>query len=128
ITSRELNPSSAEELLIISDKSSQSDLAKLVINDQLSSRKVRNLVKKYRSEKSQVNDLEIFYTTTMQDVDEAAQRAFDKSISVLKIAIQKLTLIIQIVEDNWIIYETLKHHRDVLNNQIDLLIREKKKI
>ena len=128
IMSRELNPSTAEELLIISDKSSQSDLAKLVINDQLSSRKVRKLVKKYRSGKSQVNDVNIFYGTTMQDVDESAQRAFDKSISVLKIAIQKLTLIIQNMEDNWIIYETLKHHRDILNNQIDLLIREKKKI
>ena len=38
------------------------------------------------------------------------QRAFDKSISVLKIAMQKLTLIIQNVEENWIIYKTLKHH------------------
>jgi ParB-like partition proteins len=128
ITSRDLNPSTAEELFFISDKSRQSDLAKLVITNQLSSRKVRKLVKKYRSEISQVNDVYIFNATTMQDVDEAAQRAFDKSISVLKIAIQNLTLIIQNVEENWIIYETLKHHRDILHNQIDLLIREKKKI
>jgi ParB family chromosome partitioning protein len=32
------------------------------------------------------------------------------------------------IEDNWVIYEILLQHRNVLNAQIDLLIKQKKKI
>lgn len=71
--------------------------------------------------------VETFYAR-INDVDEATQRAFDKSITVLKLAMHRLTAIMQDMEDNWIIYETLKHHRNVLHDQIDLLIKQKKKI
>jgi ParB family chromosome partitioning protein len=47
---------------------------------------------------------------------------------VFKLAMNKMTDIMQGVEDNWIIYEILMRHRNVLNTQIDLLIKQKKKI
>ena len=47
---------------------------------------------------------------------------------VFKPAMCKMTDIMQGVEDNWIIYEILMQHRNVLNTQIDLLIKQKKKI
>ena len=31
-------------------------------------------------------------------------------------------------EENWIIYNTLMQHKKVIDNQIDILIKEKKKI
>lgn len=32
------------------------------------------------------------------------------------------------IEDNWIVYEMLRQHKEALHNQIDLLIKEKRKI
>ena len=40
----------------------------------------------------------------------------------------KLSDIIEEVQENWILYEILMHHRNMIHNQIDVLIKEKKKI
>jgi ParB family transcriptional regulator, chromosome partitioning protein len=45
----------------------------------------------------------------------------------LRIATKKLGSIAECVEDNWIFYDILLHHRNMLNSQIDLLIKEKRK-
>ena len=46
----------------------------------------------------------------------------------LRIAASRLASIIESMEDNWIIYEILMQHKIMLNSQIDLLIKEKKKL
>lgn len=35
-------------------------------------------------------------------------------------------MIIEKIEGNWILYEILMNHRNLIHSQIDLLIREKK--
>ena len=40
----------------------------------------------------------------------------------------KIATILEGVEENWIVYEILMQHRNMLNSQIDILIREKKKL
>jgi ParB family chromosome partitioning protein len=42
-------------------------------------------------------------------------------------AIKKFAGIAEAVEDDWIFYEILLHHKNMLNSQIDLLIRQKNK-
>lgn len=69
-----------------------------------------------------------FRKDTLEEIDFKAQRAFDKTISTLKIALAKIGRIIEDVEDNWIVYETLMQHKNMINNQIDVLIKEKKKL
>jgi ParB family transcriptional regulator, chromosome partitioning protein len=32
------------------------------------------------------------------------------------------------IEDNWIVYEILMQHKNMLHTQIDLLIKEKRKL
>ena len=61
-------------------------------------------------------------------IDRIARRSLDKSIVAFKVAMNKIADIMESVEDNWIIYEMLMQHRNVLHSQIDLLIKEKKKI
>jgi ParB family chromosome partitioning protein len=78
-----------------------------------------------------IDDEESTVKTTVEDIselDRRVQRSLDKSITVFKVAMSKMTDIIEGVEDNWIIYETLMQHRSILNTQIDLLIKQKKKI
>jgi|GEM_PF-7068625 len=59
---------------------------------------------------------------------ERLHKSFNKSIIVLRIAIKKLGSIIETVEDDWVFYDILLQHRNILNRQIDLLIKQKKKI
>jgi ParB family chromosome partitioning protein len=40
----------------------------------------------------------------------------------------KIASVIENVEDNWIVYEILMQHKNMLNSQIDLLIKEKNKL
>jgi ParB family chromosome partitioning protein len=51
----------------------------------------------------------------------------DKSIVVLKTAVNKMTGLIESVEDNWLFYDILMQHKNMINSQIDLLIRQKRK-
>jgi ParB family transcriptional regulator, chromosome partitioning protein len=64
----------------------------------------------------------------MVDIDKKIQRSFDKSIIALRVAMNKLSSIIEATEENWIIYEVLMHHKNLLHEQIDLLLKEKNKM
>ena len=64
----------------------------------------------------------------ISELDKIAQRCLDKSIIAFRIAMTKLADIMESVEDNWVIYEILMEHKNVLHTQIDLLIKEKKKL
>jgi hypothetical protein len=66
-------------------------------------------------------------TTHIDDSLTDAQRAFDKSIITLKIALSRLATIIDECDDSSIVHEMLMHHKGVLHEQIGLLLKEKKK-
>jgi ParB family chromosome partitioning protein len=68
------------------------------------------------------------YQGQIATIDAQAQRAFDKSITALKIAINRIASVIEGVEDNWIIYEMLMQHKNMLNAQIDILLKQKKRL
>jgi ParB family transcriptional regulator, chromosome partitioning protein len=61
-------------------------------------------------------------------VDSQAQRSFDKAIVILRIAMTSLGTLIENVEKNWILYEVLMQHKNMLHIQIDVLIKQKRKI
>lgn len=125
ITDFKVEPSIAEELLYIKDKYKQSELAKLISKRNLSLRKVRTIVQNFDGETSLSSH---FALSGREHQFERAQKSFDKSIIALRIALNKLCLIIQQSEDNWLVYEMLMQHKNMLHNQIDLLIRHKKKL
>jgi len=124
ISKSEINVSIVEELLPIVDKHTQSELTELIRDQHLSSRMVRKIVKRIGNKKI---DKDAFYQVASRSDDETIYRSFDKAIIVLRISIKKLATIIENVDDKWMFYDILMQHKHMLHQQIDLLIREKKK-
>jgi ParB family chromosome partitioning protein len=123
VSNSEINVSTAEELLPIGDKYTQSKLTELIKDRQLSSRMIRGIVKggTKKIDKGSFNNF-----PSRSDY-ERIHSSFDKAIIALRILIKKLVTIIQNVEDKWIFYDILMQHKLMLHQQIDLLIREKRK-
>jgi ParB family transcriptional regulator, chromosome partitioning protein len=124
ISKSEINISIVEELLPIADKLSQSKLTELIQERHLSSRVVRNMVKVIGAKKIE-NDA--IYHFASRGESEVIYRSFDKAIIALRISIRKLATIIENVDDKWMFYDILMQHKLMLHQQIDLLIREKRK-
>ncbi len=122
IMTRKLDPSLAEELLSIKDGNKQSVLANLIADRRLSLRMTRKLLKEKDRE------LDSFYKSDYIDHIRIAERSFDKSITAIRIAMNSLSEIINGVEHDWVIQEVLMQHRNMLHTQIDLLLKEKKKL
>lgn len=126
ISKHEINVSVAEELFSVTNQTDQSKIALMLHNNTLSSRDVRKLVKDH-SNLSQIEHSFPGYSHHYIHVSERICKSFDKSIISLRMAIKKFAGIAEAVEDDWIIYEILLHHKNMLNSQIDLLIRQKNK-
>ena len=74
------------------------------------------------------SDYSIYQNKTGYDEPEKEQRLFDKSIVALRIAMIRLGEVIEGMHNNWILYEILMEHKNMLHSQIDLLIRQRTKI
>jgi ParB family chromosome partitioning protein len=122
IISSTLAPSIAEELFKIKSDRDKSRLAELIINKRLSTKNVRNLVREM-----EINSQRIADCTSIDQTDRK-RKSFDKTILALRIAMNRVNSIIEGVEDDWIIREILMQHRRSLHDQIDILIKQKKKI
>jgi ParB family chromosome partitioning protein len=113
-----------EELLSIKEKDQQSKVAKIVLKHSIDSKSLRNMIKeeKYQFEEQSTSS---FYNSSTEN--EKFLKAFDKTIICLKIAMNKLSMNIEKIEENWVLYEILMNHKNAIHSQIDVLIREKKK-
>ncbi len=127
ISKSDISVSTAEELLSVKDKYKQSKLAVMICNKQLSSRETRGLIK----DDLPYTDIDSLFHTYNDDYYNCAQaricKSFDKSIIALRIAIKKVGSIVETIEDDWIFNDILLQHKNMLNSQIDLLIKEKRK-
>jgi len=127
-----VSPTVGIELITLKDRQQQSDLTKLVLQRKLSSREVRNLVKDMKNNSNEDNfndETDVFNSSiNIEDIDKMTKRIFDKSLLILKIASYKLGVIIPSIEDNWVIYELLMQNKHIIDNQINILIKEKKKL
>src|SRR5580765_4559328 len=124
ISKSEISVSTGEELLPIVDKETQSKLTEIVHEQQLSSRMVRKLVKTLGTKKL---DEDVLYHFTDTNESEKVHKIFDKMIISLKLLIKRLATIIETVDDKWIFYDILMQHKIILHQQIDLLIKQKRK-
>lgn len=124
----EINKSAAEELLSIRDNHRQSKLAQIIREKRLSSRQARELVKNMEDGSIYDFDEKWTFQKKLVDIDRKTQKSFDKSIVALRVAMNTLSTIMEYIEDNWIVYETLMQHKNMLHTQIDLLIKEKRKL
>lgn len=124
ISESEISISTGEELLSL-EKDKQSRFASLVVDRSLSSKKLRRMIKEQESQCHRDEDDYALYPQT-EDKQKRILQAFDKSIITLRVAVNKLATNIEKIQDEWILFETLMYHKNIINSQIDLLIREKK--
>jgi ParB family transcriptional regulator, chromosome partitioning protein len=120
-----LSVSIGDELLPLKEKEQQSMLAELIKKRKLSSRQVRELKTEMKNSENPYEILD--FQTKIIDIDTKTQKAFDKAIIAIRVAMNKLASVIDDV-DNWTVYEMLLQHKNMLHNQIDILFKEKKKI
>lgn len=127
-----LSTSAAEELVFIKNKDKQIQIANFILKKKLSVAKTRKLIKEKKYSNASFDPTDNYIDNsnrdTLEEIDFKAQRAFDKTISSLKVTLSKIGSIVEDIEDNWIVYEILMQHKNMLHNQIDILIKEKKKL
>ena len=126
ISKSEISVSKAEELLSVKDKYKQSNLAVMIRNKRLSSRDTRRLVKDDLTY-TDMDSLFDTYNDYYNCEQERICKLFDKSIIALRIAIKKIGSLAETIEDDWIVYDILLQHKNMLNSQIDLLVKEKRR-
>ena len=120
-----LGPSIAEELFSIKNEDEKSKLAKLIIEKHMTINSVRIIVKELMMHDIDSSDES---EIAMSKVDNNIRsRSFERTIISLKIAMNRIASIIDDVEDDWILYEMLMQHKRRLHEQIDILIKQRKK-
>lgn len=124
ISNSEVKATIGEELFPINDKHIQSNLTRLIQEKRLSSRMVRKIIKEVRINEK---DKDVFYYNASKSDSEIIHRSFDKAIIALRISVRKLATIIENLDGKWMFYGILMEHKHVLHQQIDLLIKEKRK-
>jgi len=121
----EISVSTGEELLSIKERDKQSKVAAMLVDNAISSKRLRKLIK---DSTSNLDDLtNSVYDNNTSEEKAKSLKTFDKSIIALRIALNRLATLIEKTEDNWILYEVLMNHKNTIHSQIDILIREKKK-
>lgn len=121
IRNQVISPSTAEELIPVKDPNKQSELAKLVARRHLTVKNLRKVMKE---------DTSFFQETSEDTKIRSKTQSIDKSITVLRIAMNKLISIIEedAEKDNdFVIQELLIDQKNKVHTQIDLLLNSKKK-
>ncbi len=118
IKNSSISHSSAEELLLVKDPEKQSKLANLIARRHLTIKKVRQMIK---------NDPHYCENSEIIEVRSELQ-PFNKSIVALRVAMNKIvTIMDEEQERNPLIYEQLLYQKNILHDQIDLLMKSKRK-
>jgi ParB family transcriptional regulator, chromosome partitioning protein len=120
-----LGPSIAEELFSIKKEDEKSKVAKLIIEKHMTINNVRIMVKELMMPDMDSNDESEIVMNKVDDNIRA--RSFERTIISLKIAMNRIVSIIDDAEDDWILYEMLMQHKRRLHEQIDILIKQRKK-
>jgi ParB family chromosome partitioning protein len=131
----ELKPTVAQELCTLADSSCQSRLAQMITTRKLTTATIRQVVSDLNMAGDAGNSLEEIvcsYPDIYAQKIQKTQRSFNKSIVALRIAMNKLSTIIQALgenedDDEWYLAELLLQHKNRLHEEIDVLLKEKRK-
>jgi ParB family chromosome partitioning protein len=127
ISESSLSVTAAEELLYMKNTSERSNLAAVVSRRKISTRTVRKVVGEMDLGRLESDFYDNIKGDNGFDRDYRIISVMDKSIVVLKTAMNKMADLIESLEDNWLFYDILMQHKNMINSQIDLLIRQKRK-
>jgi len=132
ISQLRLEPSIGEEIGSIKNPDLKTKLVNLALENKITSKEIRKLKNALEIEDfnnsfylNQQEDLEL--QQHIKEYDEKTQKLFNKMIILLKNTIRTMSPIIEDAEDNWIIHNVFMQHKNMIDKQIDILIKEKKK-
>lgn len=121
-----LVPSIAEELFSIKKEDEKSKLAKLIIEKHMTINSVRIMVKEMTTD--DIDNSEGTDIAINKVYNNIRTRSFERTIISLRIAMNRIATIINDAEDDWLLYEILMQHKRQLHEQIDILIKQRKKV
>lgn len=134
VANSNLKPTIAQEICALKDVRSQSQLAQMIKARGLPTNPIRNIIadmNRRAGNKADTLEEEIacFYPDISAQTIQRTQKYFNKSIVALRIAMNKVSTIIQDLEDDddWYLAEILLQHKNKLHKEIDLLLKEKRK-
>ncbi|HEY7573320.1 MAG TPA: ParB/RepB/Spo0J family partition protein [Nitrososphaeraceae archaeon] len=129
--SSKLSVSIAEELNSIKGSQNQIKLMQMICEKRLSFREARSLIKD-RIGDGCVNDIQLddfsYNFKSIYDNKENSRKLFNKSILALRIAMMRLAELVESTNNNWILKEILMQHKNMLHQQIEVLIKQKIKL
>ena len=130
---------SGRSLLSTSDKEKQSELAELIRMRHLSTKNIRAILKDIDDNPNNGNNRDADYISfsgiacsdlhcsrTSDDI-EKARKSIEKSIVILKIAMNRMATVIENAESDWIVHEILMQHKNAIHAEINTLIKQKMK-
>lgn len=133
ISNSNIDPSIIEELAAIKDETLKEKLSEDALENKYSCMQIRQ-IRKIWEEEQKINDNCYFEheknksNKKIIQIDKDPERLFNKMIILLKNASRNMALIIDDSEENWILHNVFMQHKKVLENQIDILLKERKKI
>ena len=128
---RRISPSVAQEL--VSLDSDSGEIVEIIREQHLSMREVRRVVKGRRGlglrqdEEFASSDLDARFPDLSERRAQTADRALARAVASLRMDTYRLGEVIDDVADQWVVNEMLLQCRGALNEQIDSLLRFRKK-
>ena len=134
ISQRRIEPSIAEEIVSIKNQDLRTDVINLALDNKITCQQVRKMKDAFDTctvignipNPNDQDDFGLYHN--FRELDEKNQKLFNKMIILLKNTIRTMSPIIEDAEDDWIVHNILIQHKNMIDKQIDILIREKKKI
>ena len=135
VANSNLKPTIAQEICALKDVRSQSRLAEMITARGLPTKTIRDIIADmnrragYKANTLEEEDIACFYPDISAQTIQQKQKCFNKSIVALRVAMNKLSTIIQDLgeDDDWYLAELLLQHEIRLHEEIDLLLKEKRK-
>ena len=128
ISNSNIDPSIIEELAAIKDETLKEKLSEDALENKYSCMQIRQIRKIWEEEEKINDNCYIEHEKNIMQIDKDPERLFNKMIILLKNASRNMTPLIDDSEENWILYNTFMHHKKLLESQIDVLLKEKKRI
>jgi ParB family chromosome partitioning protein len=124
VSSRQLNPSTATELLWLEDERRRMNVAGIAIADRLSAKQVRRLVAEVRAGRRGLDPLDFPSRSTEAYVANRLPALLRRLIVLYRTTLIRLDGLVEDTEESSLLREFLMEQRRILHGLLDAAIRE----
>jgi ParB family transcriptional regulator, chromosome partitioning protein len=134
ISQRLIEPSIVEEIVSIKNQDLRTNVITLALENKITCQQIRKMKDALDTFDVSNNNLypnnqdNFGLNQNLNELDEKNQKLFNKMIILLKNTLRTMSPIIEDAEDDWIIQNILMQHKNMIDKQIDILIKEKRKM